>query len=139
MAGRWNDNSHSVSAEGDSYGAAAGSSANQAQRKVYSVAQMNFSGYGGTSATLNSYMPPGAHLEPVPRIEPEVELIAKHIQSIWATCKWMLHKCLGDLFTIVTFFLNNNITYLDRFLERLHFNCMCFINHCDLQGNKVKS
>lgn len=102
MAGRWNETSCNAPAADVANFRAAGPSSNQSPRKIQSIAQMSFSsnGVGGTSATPNTYVSPVAHFEPVQRFEPEVERIAKHIQSIWATCE-CYNNTVIDMFIVV--------------------------------------
>lgn len=101
MAGRWNDNSYNAPTDGANSWVS-GSSANQSPRKVLSVAQLSFSNHGvsGTSTAPNINVLPVARFEPVQTTEPDVERVAKHIQSIWATCKYIQHNTIKDSFLI---------------------------------------
>jgi len=78
MAERWNENSCNTPAADVSNFRAAGPSSNQSSQKMHSNEQISFSshGVGVTSATPNTF------------VSPEVERIVRHIQSIWATCKY---------------------------------------------------
>lgn len=88
MAERWNENSCNAPAADITNFRAAGPSSNQSPRKMHSNAQIGFSSYGvGGTSTPNTYASPVTHFEPVQTFEPEVERIARHIQSIWATCE----------------------------------------------------
>jgi hypothetical protein len=119
MAGRWNDNSFNAPTD-SANSRAGGSSANQSPRKVLSVAQLSFTNHGidGTSASPNTYAPQAARFEPVQTIEPDVERVAKHIQSIWATCEYAQRNTVRNSFLIVITF-NNNLNYVP---EKLSFS-----------------
>jgi len=115
MAGRWNKTSCNAPTADVTNFRAAGPSSNQSPRKISSIAQISFSSYGvgGTSATPNIYVSPVSHFEPVQRFEPEVERIAKHIQSIWATCECAQHNTVVDMFIVVIY---NNLNYINCIL-----------------------
>ncbi|XP_025200796.1 exonuclease mut-7 homolog [Melanaphis sacchari] len=102
MAGYWNDNSCNAPTDGATNFRVAGSSANQSPRKVLSVAQLSFTNHsvGDISEAQNAHVSPVARYEPVQTFEPDVERVAKHIQSIWAT--WKQSKVLTD--TLRSFF-----------------------------------
>lgn len=103
MAGRWNENSCNAPASNFTNVTAAGPSSNQSVRKMNSDTQIHFSNYNfvGTSTTPNTHVSPVTYFEPVQRYEPEVERIARHIQSIWATCECDQHNSVMISFIIV--------------------------------------
>lgn len=121
MAGRWNENSFNAPAADVANFRAAGPSSNQSPRKMHSNAQTSFSSYsvGGTSATPNTYVSPVTHFEPAQRFEPEVERIAKHIQSIWATCECAQHNTVIERFIVV---INNNLNHVNCIPEQFYFS-----------------
>jgi len=101
MAGRWNGNGYNAPTDG-SNSWVSGSSANQSPRKMLSVAQLGFSNHSisGTSTAPNINVPPVARFESVQTTEPDVERVAKHIQSIWATCEYNQHNTTRNSFLI---------------------------------------
>ncbi|XP_022165293.1 exonuclease mut-7 homolog [Myzus persicae] len=97
MAGRWNENSYNAPAADVANFRGAGPSSNQSPQKMHGNEQISFSSYGvgSTSATPNTF------------VSPEVEHIARHIQSIWAT--WKQSKVLTD--TLRSFFKSSPNPY----------------------------